>query len=146
MPHVSYQLDLQRGPLVELLVGISTPRQQALQKAGLTPPSPIMIRFLIDTGASCTVLDQTSIAPLGLVPTGQTRVNTPTTGAQPESRFQYDVGVLLYHADNSRMFHNLPIIATDLSNQGIGGLLGRDILQKCLLIYDGSAGTFALAF
>jgi hypothetical protein len=105
-----------------------------------------LIRFLVDTGASCTVLDEATIAPLGLFPTGQTLVNSPTTGRQPDARFQYDVGILLYHADNSRMFHSLPVIATDLTNQRIGGLLGRDVLNNCLLMYNGSAGHFALAF
>jgi Aspartyl protease len=117
-----------------------------MANAGLTVPEPIIVDLLVDTGASCTVLDQTAIYPLGLVPTGETRVHTPTTGSGSESRFQYDVSLVLFHLDNSRLFQSLPVIATDLSRQGIGGLLGRDVLEKCLLVYDGSAQAFSLAF
>ena len=114
--------------------------------AGLTVPVPIIVDFLLDTGASCTVLDQATIAPLGLVATGETQVCTPTTGGGTESRFQYDVALMLYHSDNSRIFQSLPVIATDLSRQNIGGFLGRDVLEKCLMVYDGSMQHFSLAF
>jgi predicted aspartyl protease len=114
--------------------------------AGLTVPPPITVNFLIDTGASCTVVDQATIAPLGLAPTGETRVCTPTTGGGTESRLQYDVALMLYHTDNSRLFQSIPVIATDLSRQNIGGLLGRDVLEKCLLVYDGAVRNFSLAF
>jgi hypothetical protein len=73
-------------------------------------------------------------------------VSTPTTGATPLLRAQYDVSLMLYHPDNQRIFGSLPIVATDLSEQKIGGLHGRDVLSKCLLVYDGSSGTFSVAF
>jgi hypothetical protein len=119
---------------------------QAMKAAGQTPPSAITVKFLLDTGASSTVVDEKIIAPLKLVPTGQIMVNTPTTGAASVARFQYDIALMLYHVDNSRFFQNLPVIATDLSGQNIGGLLGRDILSKCLLVYNGLGDRFALAF
>jgi hypothetical protein len=53
---------------------------------------------------------------------------------------------MLYHTDNSRLFQSIPVIATDLSRQNIGGLLGRDVLEKCLLVYDGAVRNFSLAF
>jgi len=146
MPHLTLQIHPNQGPLVELVIGVSTPRAIALKAAGKATPAPISANFLLDTGASSTVIDQATIAPLGLVPTGQTLVNTPTTGGAPVARFQYDIGLILYHVDNSRFFHNLPVIATDLSGQKIGGLLGRDILSKCLLVYNGPGDRFALAF
>jgi len=61
-------------------------------------------------------------------------------------RDQFDVVLMLYHADNSRIFQSLPVISTDLSIQKIGGLLGRDVLEKCLLVFDGSKQSFCLAF
>lgn len=146
MPHLTIGIDPIRGPIIILLVGASAPRIDALNQAGIPVPPAIAVSFLVDTGASCTVVDQTVISPLGLVPTGETLVCTPTTGGKPESRFQYDVGLMLYHADNSRLFHSLPVIATDLSQQNIGGLLGRDVLEKCLLVYDGAVRQFSLAF
>jgi len=146
MPHLTIPIHPVQGPIVELIVGLSAPRAQALKAAGTAVPPSITVKFLLDTGASSTVLDETIIAPLKLVPTGQIMVNTPTTGGAPVARFQYDIALMLYHVDNSRFFQNLPIIATDFSAQKIGGLLGRDILSKCLLVYNGPGDRFALAF
>ena len=146
MPHLTIAIDAVRGPIIKLLVGVSTPRGIALAEAGLKSPEPIVVDFLVDTGASCTVIDETTMAPLGLTPTGETLVSTPTTGGKAESRFLYDVGMMLYHSDHSRIFNSHPVIATDLSDQGIGGLLGRDVLESCLLVYDGSTKYFSLAF
>lgn len=146
MPHLTIGLDDIRGPIIKLFVGVSTPRRTALQTAGLPVPTPIVVDFLVDTGASCTAVDAATIAPLGISPTGDILVSTPTTGGQPETRLQYDVALILYHADNSRLFGVHPVIATDFGQQNIGGLLGRDVLEKCLLVYDGSNKHFCLAF
>ena len=104
MPHLTIRIDPVRGSIIKLFVGVSSPRGVAITAAGLTVPVPIIVDFLRDTGASCTVLDQATIAPLGLVATGETQVCTPTTGGGTESRFQYDVALMLYHSDNSRIF------------------------------------------
>ena len=146
MPHITIALDPAKGPLVKLVVGVSAARLQALHTASQPVPSPIVVTFLIDTGASSTVIDEIDLAPLGLVPKNHVPVHTPTTDGTPQMLAQYDVGLGMMHADNSRFFSSVPIIATNLRCQGIGGLLGRDILNKCLLVYDGATGTFTLAF
>jgi hypothetical protein len=38
------------------------------------------------------------------------------------------------------------VIAAELSTQGIHALIGRDVLQDCILIYNGASGDFTLAF
>ena len=145
MPHLTLNLSPE-GPVISLLAGVSTPRLQALQQAGLPVPSSVVLRCLIDTGASGTCLDAGAITPLGLTPTGTTLVSTPSTGAIPHQCDTYDVGIMLYHPDHSRLIGTLPVVATDFSAQPIDGLLGRDILSTCLLVYDGAAGTFSIAF
>ena len=40
----------------------------------------------------------------------------------------------------------LPVLEARLSNQGIYGLIGRDILDEGILIYNGPSDRFALAF
>jgi hypothetical protein len=40
----------------------------------------------------------------------------------------------------------VPVIAADLAIQGIHALIGRDVLQDCILIYNGTVGEFTLAF
>lgn len=145
MPHFTLQL-APEGPVLTVLVSSSAPRAAALQDAGLTVPPPISLRCLIDTGASGSCLDAAAIAPLALSPTGTTLVSTPSTGATPQRCDTYDVGIIIYHPENSRLFGTLPIIATDFSAQTIDGLLGRDVLGSCLFVYDGAAKIFSIAF
>lgn len=145
MPHITLSLS-SSGPVVQVAIGVSLPRRDALVKASKVVPEEVMANLLVDTGASHSCLDKTILAPLGLSATGVIQVHTPSTGKKAQQFRQYDVAVLLYHEDNSRLLATVPVTEVDLSAQGIDGLLGRDILSQCLMVYDGRAGTFCLAF
>ncbi len=71
---------------------------------------------------------------------------TPSTGGLPHITGYYDVSLSLLHPKLTYTFYSVPVLESDLTGQGIGALIGRDLLAKCLLIYDGQAGTFTLAF
>jgi hypothetical protein len=146
MPHISLPIG-PNGPVLDFFVGASTPRQSALRRAGLPVPSPIRVKGLIDTGASCTSIDPTVLKSLGLVATGTIQVHTPSTSkGQPHLTNQFDISIILPHAKMNWQFHAVPVIEAELSHQGIQALLGRDILSKCLFTYDGQSAMFALAF
>ncbi len=148
MPHFTLQVGAD-GPILDAVVAVSAARAMALDAAGVPMPSPVPIRALVDTGASCTCVDPSVLAALELTPTGSVRINTPTTGNQPVDRDQYDVGLMIPGA--TRDAHPLlrltvPVVATDLLPHGIQALIGRDILAECLLTYNGTMGWFTLAF
>jgi hypothetical protein len=145
MPHVTQQIS-PNGPVLDCLVGVSLPRAQALQRAGQKSPAPVPVRGLIDTGASSTCVDPTCFTVLGLTPTGQIPIHTPSTSGTPHLADQYDVSLVLLHPRLQLTLHALPVIASTLKNQGIQALIGRDVLKGCLLVYDGAAGLFSLAF
>lgn len=136
------------GPLLIAHVGVSTPRYQALQTAGLSPPLPITGTFLIDTGASGTCVDSTFIAQLGLQPTGIVSIQTPSTGGGLHRCNQYDISMFIpgASAGQGHLIPALPVIETHLRSQGIDGLIGRDIIDSCTFIYNGTAGYFTLAY
>ena len=146
MPHVTHLSDPLSGPVITILVGVSLNRMNALQQAGLEVPNAIAVNFLIDTGASSSVIDNTVIAPLELSPTGFRQCHTPSTGSTPIDFPEYDLGLMLLHDDSHKLFPSMPIAASDFSMQNIHGLLGRDVLAHCLLVYDGRAKSYALAF
>jgi hypothetical protein len=114
-------------------------------------------RFLVDTGANVTVVDPTLIAPLGLTPKNFMPVATPTTGQAPPLRPVYDVQIVLQASVTPRIaqlgplgvmphLRALSIVATDMKSQGIDGLIGRDILDNVLLVYNGLTGTYTLSW
>ena len=56
MPHLTRPLT--RGEaVIEMLVTVSSLKGQALRAAGLPEPKPVVVRAVIDTGATGTVID-----------------------------------------------------------------------------------------
>ena len=147
MPHLTLQIGASR-PIVEFLVGVSQPRAEALKRANRPVPAPMLVRGLIDTGASCTSLDPTILKALSLVSTGTTPVHTPSTkNGIPHVANQYDVSIILPHPMINRTFLAVPVIESELFHQGgFHALIGRDILAFCMLTYSGTAQTFTLGF
>ena len=145
MPHLTLQLSPD-GPLVDLLVGVSRARADALTRQKLAIPTPVQIRAVIDTGASSSCVDAGILSSLHLTPTGSTPIHTPSTGGTPHTASQYDVSLTLLHPKLNLTFQTVPVVETHLSFQGVQALIGRDVLLNCLFLYDGQANHFSLAF
>jgi hypothetical protein len=88
------------------------------------------------------------INSLGLQPTGRVPISTPSTAGGHHLCDQFDISIFIPSsvATNGHLIPAIPVIATHLSSQGIDGLIGRDVLKDCALIYNGSAGTFTIAY
>ena len=59
---------------------------------------------------------------------------------------QFDVSLTILHPDLSRHHTVVPVIEVNPLNGPFDGLLGRDILADCMLVYQGQVRTFYLAF
>ena len=136
------------GPIIEVEISASRAYRELAEKSGLKSPAATRVRALIDTGASFTCLDAAIFARLNLQPTGTIAVLTPSTGAIPQLLNQYDIDLRFAHSpiQAGSTIENLPVVEAHLSAQGIEALIGRDILSRCLFVYDGVARTFSLAF
>ncbi len=145
MPQLTLAIGL-HGPLLDILVGVSRPRADVLTANNHPVPQPVVVQGLIDTGASCTCIDPGILQSLSLSPTGTTSTLTPSTGATPHITNQYDVSILLVHPQSTFAFHSVPIVESHLAAQGIQALIGRDILQQCVLIYNGVMNFYTLNF
>jgi len=136
--------------MVNALIGPSQARFAALKAAGQTPPQPIPVRALIDTGASGTCVDPMILQTLGLTATGVVAVNTPTTGVTPVKQDQYDIALIIPGPSQTHaplFVGNLPVLAAELFQaQGFHALVGRAILSMCLMTYDGASGFFSIAY
>lgn len=147
MPAINVDIEA-GGPIVTAIVGVSLPRIQAIQAAGQPVPTPVRARFLVDTGASGTCVDPNVIASLNLPLINQVPIMTPSTNGAPHMCDMYDASFFIPGRDPQRGFliPAIQIITTHLSSQGIDGLIGRDILNRCTLIYIGSEGVLSINY
>jgi hypothetical protein len=108
---------------------------------------PQRLTALIDTGASCTCIDPAIIGALELSPTGSIQVFTPSTGDRGHATAQYDACLQIYTSPQQAPLEIplIAVVASELKMHGIDALIGRDVLQHCLLWYNGSSGIFSLA-
>jgi hypothetical protein len=136
------------GPIITVGFVVSAPREAALKKAGQQVPAPVIVRCLVDTGASGTCVDPTVIAKLQIPPSGTVPIHTPSTGVTPVECNQFDVGIGIVMDDGEIHLPGMvvPVIESDLKSLGIHALLGRDILAQSVLIYDGRRRFLTLAF
>lgn len=137
------------GPLIDLFVGVSSPRFIALQKEGQTPPTPILAKALVDTGASHTAVDVAIIEALGISSKRIASLITPSTGAVPHKCHTFDVSIYIPMGAASavpwsKVAHE--VTRAELKHQGFEVLIGRDILAEVIFIYDGRNSVFTLCF
>lgn len=145
MPHVTQTIQAS-GPILECRVGVSVDRAKALKSTSSPIPPTVLIQGLVDTGASASTIDPTVVEALGLTPTGQAMMITPTTGAVPQPCATFDISLTLVHPNLQLRLGALPVCESVLAHQGFEMLIGRDVLKQCLLVYDGQDDTFTLAF
>lgn len=149
MPHLTLALDPSGGPILPIGVAISHARREALAAEEQDAPPVISVRALVDTGANCTCVDPSVLQALHLPATGSVAIHTPSTGSALHHAQQYDVSIVIPGAGTHHMpltIDAVPVISADLAVQGIHALIGRDVLEDCIVIYNGSAGEFTLAF
>ena len=145
MPHCSITIGPQ-GPLLVVYIGVSAPRKIAMHAAGVPIPAPVTATLIVDTGASCTSIDKSLIAQLGLKPTGETTILTPSTGSNPHLCSTYDVEMFIPGAPSSKHIPALAIIDGSYLSHGHHGLLGRDVLREGRLVYSGPDALVMLSF
>ncbi|MBX3362873.1 MAG: hypothetical protein KF912_00395 [Phycisphaeraceae bacterium] len=93
------------------------------------------------------MIDPSVIPPLGLHPASVMQAHTPSTDGQPIEMPVYDLSIWLYHAKSKHtLVRSFPVACAGLRSQGIDMLLGRDMLNECLLIYDGPARKYTISF
>lgn len=96
--------------------------------------------LLIDTGSARTFISNEALATkLALLPINR----TPVVGINGGQEFYDEYVIALYTLNSSGgadpWITELRVLATNanLASRGIDGLLGRDVLARCQLTYDG---------
>jgi hypothetical protein len=139
--------------LIDVLVGLAAPTIQTLRQAGRPIPPPGAARALLDTGANATCVDPGLLTPLvqasGLMPRRFVLANVPALGGSQWAG-EYLLSLIMVHpSGNPRdngVWRNHPTVEQPLNQLGYQVLLGRDILDACLFLYNGPGRSFVLGY
>lgn len=130
------------GPALDVEVSVPASLAAALTVRSIPLPPPQPGSALIDTGASVTAVDMDVLDRLGLPPVGTSTVITPS-GTEIQGVY---VVRLTFPGTPIPPLDPKPVIGSQLRGFGHIVLLGRDLLQGALLIYDGAHGHWTIAF
>jgi len=133
---------LLRGPALTVEVSVPASLAAALTARSTPLPAPQFGSALIDTGASVTAVDMEVLRRLSLPPVGTGIIVTPS-GTETQGVY---VVRLTFPGTPIPPLDPRPVMGSQLSGFGHIVLLGRDLLQGALLIYDGAHGHWTLAF
>ena len=130
----------QVGPTIDIVL---TPSMNFLQKMNINPISAKAIKLsaMIDTGASGTAISKGVFDKLEINPVGTVLINTPSS--TNVSCNQFNVQIIF---PNNVSISSIVVTEAPLQGQHIQCLIGRDILQYGVLIYNGHDNSFTLSF
>jgi hypothetical protein len=138
--------------LVEAVIGLAASNVQVLRQAGQAVPAPVTVRALIDTAADVSCVDPQVLAPLvaaGLMPGRYVFANMPAMSGLNLAG-EYTLSLTILHPSGNARAHlvlrNHPVVEQTLGPLGYQALVGRDILDRCLHVYDGPGKRFTLAY
>ena len=128
------------GPVIELILA---PSLRLLRTTAVSPSSMQQVKVvaMIDTGASGSLIKQGIAELLGIYPIGNTYLNTPSSTNVHCSQFHVQMVF-----PNDVIIQSMVVTEAPLQNQHIQCLIGRDVLQHGLFIYNGSDNSFTLSF
>lgn len=129
----------QNGPVIELQVAVPSALEQLLVRQSKPVPQPVRGRALIDTGATMSSVDDVVIRSLGVSPISL--INTGTAGG-PQLQSMYPARFVL---GVGWVFEFSRVTGSNLAGTGLIALIGRDVLSRAILVYNGSMGVFSLA-
>ena len=131
----------ENGPRISISIGHSEMEYEESKSLGLDLPPPLTVSGLIDTGASITVINPRVAESRRLRQTGFALVSAAGSQAQyPEY-----VASLKFPGTDLQSFDLVRVVGCQLPRQPIACLIGRDILRKWLVTYNGRASTVRIS-
>ncbi len=132
---------LAAGPMVTVQIEVPQALSQQLAAAGQPVPPPITGFALIDTGATMTAVDASVVTALGVNPVGVVPVGT---AGGPTSQPVYPIRLQIQGVGLGINFSR--VTGAPLKSMNLVALLGRDVLARMILIYDGPSSEYTLSY
>jgi len=134
------------GPVLAVEVSIPTALTEKLTKENKPIPQPKTGLALIDTGATHSCVDDGAISQLGVNPIGRTKIQG-SAGAHEVNIFPAHFrfpAIPNFEIDFTATL-GVDIQAQKVNGRPIIALLGRDVLLRCVFVYNGPLGIYTLA-
>ena len=133
---------LLEGPHIEILISTTRPELEEGRAIGLEFQA-LPVRALIDTGAALTVINPQIASTCKLL---QTDWNNITTVGGLAGRYPAYAAAISFPGTDLPHFDVIRVVACPIvKQQFFSCLIGRDILRKWLLIYDGPNGQLEIS-
>lgn len=126
-----------RGPVLQVTITIEQNAGKTLAGQGKALPTPKAGIALIDTGASNTCIDEQAAQELGL-PIIDVGSMMSATHKVPCNIYPVQIVTPIVTLNSPRT------MGAALAGQGLLAIIGRDVLQRCALFYNGPVGQFTL--
>lgn len=127
------------GPVVEVNVIPTGLYTEVFDPRRKTPPKPVGITAMFDTGATGSVIQIGIPGRLGLNPTGFTIISTASSARM--TCLQYDLRLVFpNNVGVEGVFAEL-----DLPGQSVQCLIGRDVLRHGVFIYTGYDNSYTFS-
>lgn len=149
MPLIDGTIDHRDGAAVGVFVGVSRSRDAALLRVGHRVPERVPVRLQIDTGSALTGFLRFVFEKLEIGPFRTVQVGTPsTTPDRPHTANQYDVVLYLVSGTELTPIDNVHAIDPQdfHPTEGVQGIIGRDVLDRCVFTFAGPDRQFHLAW
>jgi len=131
----------QRGPVVQVAVTLEQAFAGTLIQQGKSVPQPITGLALIDTGASNTCIDDEAARSINLPVIDVGSMHSASHTKIPSNIYPVQIEIIGFPIQ----FRSPRTMGASLKEQGLLMLLGRDLLQRCTLFYNGGSGQITLS-
>jgi len=139
----------EEGGLVTVSLGWSRARVRKLRREHRRVPARLEAIALLDTGAEVTCLDSRLIEELELPFDGVVLAKAPALGDVTFSA-KYAASLTIIHTsgrtDDHLVINDIAILELPLDLIGYQAVIGRDVLSRCLFLYNGIGERFALKY
>lgn len=130
----------QRGPVIQVSVTIEQNAGKALLAQGRALPTPKAGLALIDTGASNTCIDDQAAVELRLP-----IIDIAHMQSASHAKHQCNVYPVTIDIPGVVNLNSPRTMGAALAGQGLLALIGRDVLSRCTLFYNGPMGQITLS-
>lgn len=130
-----------RGPVLQVSVGLAESISQQLLERGEQLPEPVNGLALIDTGATSTCIDEKLAQRIGLPVIDKGVISSASQTNAPVNIYP----ALIEFIGGSIRVNAERAAGVALANQGLVVLIGRDVLSRMTMFYNGVTGEITLS-